>query len=457
MPSSTLVFRITLLSFSTLWFSSAFAAGFSNDAQSVSTMGNAAAGAGAAGDDASIMYYNPAGLTLLDEGQVVLSGIYAIPHTELTVDEAKDSFGNPTPGSEGKEYMATPAQLSPGFYAAAPIGERFVVGMSVNSPYNLWTEYDTSSDVSNTARQTQFYTYTGNLSLAMEVAEGLSLGVGANVQYFKAKMNAAPQGTITQGDAMLKLDGFTEYTGDDIGFYPTLGLLYEFTKDTRAGLSYRAPVNHNTQGDLTNDIGISFFTPGQEPQVVDLPINSAASSEFKLPDIVSLSFFHQFNHNIELLADVAFTHWGRMQNVSVTTLETIFTTNEPINSEVAFQNTWRFGLGANYIYTPELKFRVGAAYDESPVTDEHRTLQGPDSDRVDVAVGASYRPRAWEDTYIDLAYMHTFFEGGTVTQSNPLALVIPPNQLFPDLNTNTVSGSFSTYANYLGIQLVHLM
>ncbi len=431
--------RIILLS-CCLITTQTFAAGFYNDSQSVSALGNAFAGAGAAGDDASIMFYNPAGLTLIDDTQLVLSGIYALPDVVLTVTHAEDSFGNPLPEAVGQEYSAIPDEIIPAFYFAKPINEDFVLGMSVTSPFAAVTDYPNDSLVKATAIQTSFITYTANLTLAMQATEQLSLGVGVNAQYFKVKMNAAIWETGTQGSIL------GEYQGDDVAFYPNFGALYQLTERTRLGLNYRMQVQHETQGDFT-----LYDTIDNPPATLPFP----ASSTFILPDIVSLNLFHEVTRNIEFLADVTFTHWDTLQSIAVSTGQPIFGggTSTPVDSHINFKNAWRAGVGANYIWSPEIKLRTGVAYDESPIVDETRTLQGPDSNRVEVAVGMMYKPRGWEQTHFDIGYMHTFFADAIVAQTNPLFAVFPRLE-FAGI---TSTGYFNSSADFIGAQIVHSM
>ncbi|MFI4957051.1 MAG: OmpP1/FadL family transporter [Gammaproteobacteria bacterium] len=430
--------------------SSVFAAGFYNDLQSVSAMGNAFAGAGAAGDDASISFYNPAGLMLLKEGQLVLSGIYADLNSDLTVDYVADSLGNPKSGA-GEQYSALPNQLSPALYAAAPLGDSFVLGMSVTSPYEITSDY-TDAVIDNTARQTQFIAYTGNLSLAMALTKQLSLGIGGNLQYFKAKMNADIGAPLPGSSPTVTLSGFTEYTGDDIAFYPNFGLLYEFNEDIRLGLNYRMHVDQETHGNLLTDITLQ---EGSTSISEDSSI--PGTSLFLFPDIFSINLFYQPVKKVELLADVMFTRWSRFQAVTVNTEQKFGNSTQPVDTTLDFRDTWRVGVGVNYYFTPAIKLRTGLAYDQSPVTDETRTFQGPDSNRVDAAVGLMYKPKIWKKTYFDVAYMHTFFQDGTASELNPVARIIPPTLNYPNIGGISATGSFKTSADFFGLQLVHLM
>ena len=57
----------------------ASAAGFALIEQSASGMGNAFAGAAASAEDASTVFFNPAGMTLLPKREVVVAGHYIVP------------------------------------------------------------------------------------------------------------------------------------------------------------------------------------------------------------------------------------------------------------------------------------------------------------------------------------------------------------------------------------------
>ena len=88
-----------------------------------------------------------------------------------------------------------------------------------------------------------------------------------------------------------------------------------------------------------------------------------------------------------------------------------------------------------------MKLRAGIAYDESPVSDTYRTPRIPDSDRVWVSFGGSYK--VTPSSSIDIAYTHIFFKNSTqnkVTESTVSAL------------RDTFKGNYGNYANILSAQ-----
>lgn len=425
-----------------LFPSGLFAAALAVDEQSVSAMGNAFAGAGAAGDDASIGFYNPAGLTLIEDAQVVFGMTYSQVDSILTIDAADDSFGNEIQGVQGDTVSAIPDSLIPTFHFAIPLNETFVLGGNLTSPFWIETDYADSA-AQYTGRQSDMVAYNGNLSLAAKVSEKLSLGAGANVQYFTTKINlTVGRNTGQRVNDML----LVEYTGDDVAFYPNLGLLYEFTKDTRVGLSYRFPVEQNTQGELESDQLV------ENPPIQSLPTLDA-NMDIELPGAASLSGFHQLTTKVELLADITYVEWSSLDEFviesSLDEQDESFGVDVPLNLE----DTLRFSIGANYIYNPSLKLRTGLAYDTSSVSDENRLIQTPDSDRFEASVGFSVVPKHWKKTRLDFAYMHSFFESAPVHQANLIAHLIPS----PEPIVSSLSGSFDTSAGFWGAQIVRVM
>jgi long-chain fatty acid transport protein len=433
MNSRKIIVSLLVLSCAPQW---CFASFLANPYQSASAMGNAFAGAASSGDDASINYYNPAGLMLIEEAQVVGVMSYAFADAEFTVDSLKDTNRNPIPDVEGEQISAVPNEVIPALHMAAPINEDYVLGMSITGPFGGVTDYS-DTPARFTANYTSLLTYNANLSLARQMTEELSLGVGANVQYLTTKVNAYLGNDNAQQQEDLV---FMEYSGDDVAFYPNVGLLYEFSENTRAGLAYVFPVNHNAEGDVSIDI-----IP--RDQTIDEP----AAANFLFPDSLTLSIFHQLTEKVELMSDVIFTHWSRFDNLVIAN-QIPGVSQTLVDAPLGLTNTWRISVGASYQYTPVIKLRGGLAYDQSPVHDEDRYAQAPDSNRVDASIGMSLAPKSWEKMRLDFAYLHSFFAPASVDQSSILdgLDVLPPNP-------HALVGTYNTSADIISAQIVYIM
>ncbi len=142
-------------------------------------------------------------------------------------------------------------------------------------------------------------------------------------------------------------------------------------------------MEQNTQGHL------SFKQLIENPLIESIPTLDAAAG-ITLPAAASWSAFHQLNDKVELLSDITFVDWSSLQELVITSSPMVGDEELGVDVPLSLQNTWRYSVGANYLYTDEIKFRSGLAYDTSSVSDETRLIQTPDSNRFEILSGRRY-------------------------------------------------------------------
>jgi long-chain fatty acid transport protein len=108
-----------------------------------------------------------------------------------------------------------------------------------------------------------------------------------------------------------------------------------------------------------------------------------------------------------VLGTVEWTNWSRLGDVAAvgsgcgpTGICEVLNLN--------FRDGWFFALGAEYAYSPALLLRAGVAYETSPIEDSTRSILLPDSNRVFLSLGGSYKYS--EQIIVDIGYAHIFFE-----------------------------------------------
>lgn len=93
-----------------------------------------------------------------------------------------------------------------------------------------------------------------------------------------------------------------------------------------------------------------------------------------------------------------------------------------------WQDSWLFALGGEFDWSPRLDLRTGVSCEISPVDGPTtRLVQVPDSNHTWASVGATYRLS--ENSSIDLAYSHGFFEDDAPFERLPAAVQlqnVPP-------------------------------
>src|SRR5713101_1242623 len=114
---------------------------------SASGIGNAFAGGAASAEDASTVWYNPAGMTRLNGPQFAISGHFINPSFKANVISASSvsvppllpSF--PISGSGGE---AGESAFVPNLYYTRPITSDFSIGAGINAPLGLATQYEST-------------------------------------------------------------------------------------------------------------------------------------------------------------------------------------------------------------------------------------------------------------------------------------------------------------------------
>jgi long-chain fatty acid transport protein len=398
----------------------ASAAGFALIEQGGSGMGNAYAGAAAVAEDATTIFYNPAGMTYLPDSQLVVA-VHAIkPSVDFSNQGSRSGVGTPMTGGNGGD--AGDWAFVPNLYYAKAVNDSFRLGIGVNAPFGLKTEYDDNWVGRYHAIKSELQTININPSLAFKVNDMVSLGAGVSYQHAEAELtNAIDFGTICFGSfgpgACSGLgitpqadDGHVKIKGNDWSWGYNLGAMFQPVPGTRLGLAYRSEIKQELDGHV-------YFS--------SVPAAFAASprfaygkvkAEIKLPASASLSAFHQVNDQWELLADLTWTEWSSFQELRVVR-DSGPLSGQTLNAQPEkWSNTIRSSLGANYHYSEALKLRAGIAYDESPVSKTYRTPRIPDSDRTWLSLGANYKFS--QNSSVDAAYTHIFVKDSSVNQTS---------------------------------------
>ena len=387
---------ISLLSFGT-----AFGAGFALVEQGVSGLGNAYAGGAAIADDSSTIFFNPAGMTRLPGNEVLFGAHVIMPYLKFTNEGSTHVTGVALTGGNGGE--AGPTKVVPNMYYSRKMSDRVVVGIGVNAPFGLATKYDRTWVGRYHGVESDMMSININPSIAYKASDNLSVGAGFSAQYVKAKLTSAVDfGTIgffnspqIPGLLPQQNDGYFELEGDSWGVGYNMGLLFELSKDTRAGMAYRSRIKHTLKGDA------DFSN-------VPAPLSSTfrdtgGKADVTLPDSLSVSFFHQFNPQWAVMADFTWTNWSLYERLIVN-FDSALPPNRTVNN---WQDSYRYSVGASYAPGNKWVIRAGTAYDTSAIGDKKsRTPRVPDADRIWLAIGAGYK---LSDMFnLDFGYAHLF-------------------------------------------------
>ena len=370
----------------------AFAAGFALNEASTRLMGTAFAGSAALAEDATTGYYNVAGLTRIKQGSLAgtVTGYLLSLDFETT---SATNFGMPVSG--GRDVGPSRDAVAPTFHAAYRLDDRWVVGLGVTVPFGLEIKYPTSAPARYIATKSQLITYNVNPMIAYRITDQWSVGAGFNAQYLEAKLEQKvqippPFPNPHDGDLFVRLNNW--------GYGANFGILFEPNEVARFGINYRSQINYELSGPAKVADILTFKSGDVESKVT-------------VPDTVTASALVEVMPGLQLLGNITWTHWAVFDQLAAT-----FNNGIPdLVIEEDFHDAWNAALGANYDFTKELAFRMGFAFDQSPVTDNNRTVRIPDSNRWFLSAGVGYH--LTDDIVFDFSYMHVFFDDGTIDET----------------------------------------
>ncbi len=425
--------------------STSLAAGFALIEQSASQMGNAFAGGAAFANDASTIFFNPAGMTRLP-AQVV--GAIHLVKTKADFDgTATDIFGGTVSGGNGGD--AGKLGAIPNLYITAPLGDGLFAGLGISVPFGLATEYDDDWQGRYQGIESEVTTINFNPSLAYKVNNQLSLGAGISIQYINAKLTQAvdqgslcaptylqleAQGVLPPGSSAACAgltpqgsDGFAKVEGDNWAGGYNLGLLYEPTNSTRVGLAYRSKVKQKLNGNGKFSNTIPQFS------ALGIFVNTNINASIDLPQTLSLSVWHDLSSQWSVMADATWTGWDNFQELRIG-----YDSNQPDTAEDEdWDDVMRYSVGVDYRMN-NWTFRSGVAYDETPIKNaQQRTARIPGEDRTWVSVGVGYQIN--QAFGIDVGYTHLFIDDPEINRTS---------------TAGNINGEYDADVNILSAQVV---
>ncbi|ABS24255.1 OmpP1/FadL family transporter [Anaeromyxobacter sp. Fw109-5] len=374
--------------------SGALASGFQLIEQNGSGLGNAYAGQAAAAEDASAIFFNPAGLTRVQGLQVVAALNLIRPSPDFSDGGSTPATLQPTLGGTGGDGGSL-ALVPNGYVSFETVPGVIWTGLGLSVPFGLETEWDSGWMGRFHAIKSAVQTINLNPTVAWKVAPWLSLGAGANYQWLDAELTnsvnysaaafavggATALGALAAsgcGGATGGCEGVANVSGDTWSWGWNVGALVELPTKTRVGVSYRSRIKHYVKGDVSFANRPALLAAG-------LP-DGAIQTTIELPDTLSAAVAQPVGDALELLADYTWTGWSTLKDLSIFRESGAPLTSTPLE----FDDSWRVGLGASYRATEALKIRLGTAYDRTPVQDEFRTPRLPDEDRWWLAGGVQW-------------------------------------------------------------------
>jgi long-chain fatty acid transport protein len=304
----------------------------------------------------------------------------------------------------------------PEFFANGRLTDRVAVGMGVFSTFGIGISWPDDWQGRESAIKASLETLTFNPSVAVLVHRQISVAAGFDaVRSVVDFTNGLP--TIIGGDVRL--------AGGTWGYGFNVGALYKiYPGRLHVALTYRSRVA------LHFDDGRAHFSPANPDFAPALP-DQGGSASITLPDIITVGVMGRPRANLALSFDANVVLWSTYDRIDINF------NSAPDRAIVSNgQNTFTLRAGADWTFPvrcPGLHLRGGLIYDRGAIPSGNLGPGLPDSDRLDVALGAGYGRGHFRG---DLGYLLVVFLPADATGG-----------------TEGPRGTYNTIAHLLGLTL----
>ena len=373
--------------------SQAMAAGFALNEQSISGMGTSFAGRSSSADDATTLFGNPAGMSRLKREEVSF-GMAAI-HAKTDI---KDTSSAPVPTGSNDGDMVPFTAVPMGYYVK-PIDDKWAAGVGVYVPFGMITDYESGFQGRFFGDYSEVRVITVQPTVSYRFNDKLSIGFGPTFNRIDGELQSA---TLNGGRVKVK--------GDDTAMGFNAGVLYEFSPQTRMGVTYHSKVEFELEGDTQlSGAGFGPFVGKYD-----------ASLDLTTPESVDVSLTHELNDDWTLYAGAMWTRWSRFEAIVIENegmSPMLPSSVQTIVEEQDWHDTWSYAIGAAYKLNRTWTLRSGLAFDQSPTNNVHRSPRIPTGDRTAVSFGLAWNPT--DDVTVDLAYSYLWEEDTKVRRESP--------------------------------------
>lgn len=372
----------------------AYAGGFRVSLQGVKQLAMAHTSAHA--EDASVAFFNPAGISFIPNKLSVAAGGFGVS-SEIT-------YQNPST----LESYSTDNPLGTPIYAAVAykVVDNFSVGFSFSTPFGSTVDWGNTWAGREIVQKIELQAFYFQPMVSVKLAPWASLG--GSFIYAKGSVDWSRSATQLGGNLNIK-DDKASGTGFSFGFY--------FKPDEKwdVSIAYRSPV------DMKADAGVATFdiSPALYPSV---GLDANGQDKFKailpLVDEYTIGVTYKVTPKWQISGDFNYSGWDRYSQL-VLDFE-----NAPIGNQADptvlvspknFQSTQTWRVGTQYMVTDNFAARLGYYHDESPYTDDNFIPETPSFDANVITGGIGYK---WKSLGVDLSGGYNFQTARMVNNTN---------------------------------------
>ena len=396
-------------------------------------------------DNATAIYYNPAGLALGTGTRIFVEGLIAYRDASYkrpqgAIDNIQDGgTGTPTDAVSANSGTATLGNFitSPFLGVVSDLGvENLGVGLAFYAPFGgqaSWdknNEYKDSEDYPGAVDGVQRWATMDGTIRELYLSAGaayrlpgprISFGLTASlvsesVNTIRARVALGTDDLVSGAGALV--EGRSQIDVAGLTFAAGAGVIWEAIDDLHLGLSYQSQpgFGETTQ---TGDLNFKFGNSAADTSEIDF--------KQELPDIIRFGARYKVKDNVELRFSADYTRWSVLEN------QCLLDANDPmancsldsnggnipgttsgvvINIPRYWDDTFGVRAGASYWLNDKTELAGGLSYDSSAVPDKSMDPTFIDMDKLIATVGGRFR--LMDNLQLNASYTHVHYFTRTV-------------------------------------------
>ncbi len=309
-------------------------------------------------EDASIAFFNPAGMSFIPNKLSIVAGSFAVL--------SEVAYQNP----DTRESYSTNNPVGTPIYAAIAykITDNFSIGINLTTPFGSTIEWPKNWSGNEIVDKMQLKSFFFQPAISVKMADWMSIGF--SYIYAKGSVNWDRSlnkfgGTMNIRDTKAKGHGF------GLGFY------FRPNENLDISIAYRSPVDikanngtltFNTSPTLFSSVGLN--ANGQDKFTATLP----------LVEEYTIGATYKITPKWLISADMNYTGWSKYDALTLKFANAQVgnqTDRRVLVSPKNFKDTFTFRVGTQYQFNNFIAGRLGFYHDQSPYGDENFIPETP--------------------------------------------------------------------------------
>lgn len=302
----------------------------------------------ATADSAAAVYYNPAGLTQLQGGDVTVGSYFVAP---------EHAYEGPLGQLDAKHET----HWVPHAYVGRRLeGSRLALGAGVFAPFGLSSDWGTGQAFNTLASRNEIVFQTIALAAAYEVSDSFSLG--AAVHWNDVEVDLRRDTGLAPGSEL-------RFLGTDQNWSGSVGFLWEMAPGHFLGGRYTL----SSTSKLNGTLDLTLIAP-----------TSPASGSLAFPENVVLSYAYRPTPKLNVEVSLDWTNWERLDALDIA--NGVMPLSVPFHWDASFYAD----LGVSYQVDDQWRVHGGYVWSQNSESDAVYNPAVPDDTRNFLSAGLEY-------------------------------------------------------------------